>query len=231
MDLNQVISSQKKRFSIYKYIICPRCNGKGGEPNTKIQECPSCRGTGQVQQIKRTFLGTITKYTVCPDCQGEGYIPQKPCNVCKGQGRIKKEEEIEITIPAGVDSEQVLKFRGLGEAGKLGGKPGDLYVRIFIKPHPLFTRRGDDLYTKVLVPFSLMALGGEVEVPTLSKSILLKVPPGTSSGKRFRISNKGIPHFSGYGRGNLYVDLEIKAPKRLTKKQRELLNKLRQEGL
>ena len=232
LNLEDVIQPQRKKFSLYKYIVCPRCNGTGGEPGTQVKECPTCRGLGKVQQIKRTFFGTITQYVECPTCHGKGYIFEKPCNVCKGQGRIKREVETEITIPAGVDSQQILKFKGLGHAGKLGSQPGDLYVRIFIKPHPIFERKGDDLYLTKKIPFSTAVLGGEVEIPTLEKkTILLKVPTGSESGKILRISSKGIPHFARMGRGHLYVKLQVATPKRLTNKQKELLKKLQEEGL
>ena len=231
MNLKDVLKPQKKKITLYKYVVCPRCDGKGAEPASQLKECPTCRGRGEVQQIKRTFFGTISRYTTCPTCKGEGYIPEKPCNVCKGEGRIKKEETIQITIPQGVDSNQVLQFKGLGDAGRKGGKPGDLYVKIHIKPHPRFKRKQDDLYTIVQAPYSLAALGGEVEVETLEKTVLLKVPAGTESGEIFRLKNLGIPHFAGYGRGDLYVKIQIKTPKRLTKKQKELLKKLQEEGL
>jgi molecular chaperone DnaJ len=232
IQLEETLKNQEKEIVLEKMITCPRCQGTGAEPGTKIKECFSCRGTGQVQEIKRTFFGSFTRYTICPECKGEGKIPEKPCNVCQGEGRIRGEEEIKIFIPAGVDSNQVLKFSGKGEAGRRGGKSGDLYVRILIKPHPIFDRRGDDLYCQIPISFTQAALGDEIEVPTLErKKILLKVPAGTESGKIFRISGKGIPHFSGQGRGNLYVELKLKTPKKLTQKQKELFEKLKREGI
>lgn len=204
----------------------------GAEPGTKINECFSCGGTGEVQQVKRTFLGSFTRYTTCPECGGEGKRPEKPCNVCKGEGRVKAEEKIKIFIPAGVDTNQVIKVEGKGEAGKRGAKPGDLYVRIFVKSHPVFQRKGDDLYIGLQISFSQAALGDEIETQILDGSkILLKVPEGTESGKILRISGKGITHFSGYGRGNLYVELIVKTPKKLSKKQKELLEKLKEAGI
>ncbi|MCD6177654.1 molecular chaperone DnaJ [bacterium] len=232
LSLAETLKDQHKEIILRKYIVCPRCQGSGAEPGTRLNECFSCRGTGQVQEIKRTFFGTVTRYVVCPECGGEGFRPEKPCNVCKGEGRIIGEEKIDVTIPAGVDSGQMIKIKGKGDAGRKKGKPGDLYLRISVRKHPIFERRGDDLYVEIPISFSQAALGDEVEVPTLEgKTLLLKVPPGTQSGKLFRISKKGIPHFSGFGRGNLYVKLKIKTPRRLTKKQRELLEKLRQEGI
>ena len=232
ISLEDVLRGKEKEIFLNKQVACSRCSGSGAEPGTKINECFSCRGTGEVQQVKRTFLGSFTRYTTCPECGGEGKRPEKPCNVCKGEGRVKDEEKIKIFIPAGVDTNQVIKVEGKGEAGKRGAKPGDLYVRIFVKSHPVFQRKGDDLYIGLQISFSQAALGDEIETQILDGSkILLKVPEGTESGKVLRISGKGITHFSGYGRGNLYVDLVVKTPKRLTKKQKELLEQLKKEGI
>ena len=232
ITLEEAFAGTQKEFKIAKNGVCPRCSGSGAEPNTKINECFSCRGTGQVQQIKKTFLGSFTQYAVCPECGGEGYRPEKPCNVCKGDGRVKIEENIKIAIPAGVDNNQVIKIEQKGEAGRRGGKIGDLYVRVFLKAHPIFTRKGDDLYVLREIPLSRAALGGEMEVLTIEgKDILLKIPAGTESGKIFRVSGKGITRFNSFGRGNMYVQVEITVPKKLNKKQKELLEQLKREGL
>jgi len=232
IPLEDTLKGKEKTIALNKYAVCSRCQGKGSEPGTKVSECFSCRGTGEVQQIKRTFLGSYTKYATCPECGGEGYRPEKPCNVCKGEGRIKKEEDIKIFIPAGIDSSQVIKVEGKGNAGKRGGKTGDLYIRIFIKQHPVFERKGDDLYTLFPISFSQAALGGEVEILTLDgKGLLLKVPEGVESGKTFKVSGRGIPRFAGYGRGDMYVRLVVRTPKKLTKKQKELLERLKEEGI
>jgi len=232
LDLEDVLNNIKKTVSLERMVRCPRCNGLGAEPGSKIKECFSCRGTGEVQQIKKTIFGTVTRYVVCPECHGEGKIPEVPCNVCKGEGRIKKTEEVNIVIPKGVDSGQTIKIAGEGNAGRKGGETGDLYVKIFIRKHPVFERRGDDLFITTPITFSQAALGDEIEIPTLEgKKILLKIPSGTPSGKIFRISGKGIPHFSRWGRGSLYVEVVVKVPKHLTKNQKELLRKLKEEGL
>ncbi len=232
ITLEEAFLGAQKEFKVSKHDVCPRCSGTGAEPNTKIKECFSCRGTGQVQQVKRTFLGSFTKFAVCPECGGEGYRPEKPCNVCAGEGRVKNEERIKISIPAGVDNNQVIKVDQKGEAGRRGGKPGDLYVRIFLKAHGLFDRKGDDLYIARDITLAQAALGGEIEVPVIEgKTILLKIPQGTESGKVFRVSGKGMTHFAGFGRGNLYVQANIAVPKKLSKKQKELLEQLRKEGL
>ncbi len=232
IDLEQTLKPTEEKLILNKYVICPRCHGTGAEPGTKFKKCPTCGGTGKVQQIRRTIFGSFITYTVCPVCHGEGKIPEQPCSVCHGEGRIKKETEVDITIPAGIDSDQVLKFRGLGNAGRRKGKPGDLYVKIHIRPNHLFKREGDDLLYNAQISFSQAVLGGEIEIPLLGgKKILLNIPAGTPSGKIFRISNKGIPHFNRLGRGDLYVKLDVKIPKKLTREQKDILEKLKKEGL
>ena len=232
INLERTLKESVEKINLVKQIVCHRCQGSGAEPGSKVKECFSCRGTGQVQQIKKTFLGSYTTLAVCPECKGEGTIPEKPCNVCKGEGRTKGQETVEILIPAGIDTNQVIKVEGRGEAGKRGAKAGNLFVRIFVKQHSVFLRRGDDLFTELEINFSQAALGDEIELKTLEgTNILLEIPAGTESGKVLRISGRGTPHFGGYGRGNLYVELKIKTPKKLSKKQKELIEQLKREGL
>jgi len=232
LPLEDVLVAGERQIVLQKFISCSRCQGVGAEPGTGIKECFSCRGTGWVQQIKRTPFGSFTKSTTCPECGGEGFRPEKICNVCQGEGRIKGKEEIKIFVPAGVDTNQVIKIEGKGEAGRRAGKPGNLYIRILVQPHPIFQRKGDDLYVKTPISLTQAALGQEVEMSTLDGTkILVNVPAGTDSGKILKISGKGVPRFSGYGRGNMYVELIVKTPKRLTKEQKKLLEQLREEGL
>ncbi len=232
VSLEEVLKDINKNISLRMDVKCSRCEGKGAEPGTALNECFSCRGTGEVQKVKRTFLGSFTQWSVCPECDGEGQRPQKPCNVCKGEGQVKGEEDISINIPAGVDSHQMIKMIGRGEAGKKGGQSGDLYVRILVKEHGLFKRRGDDLITSRLITFSQAVLGDKIKLVDLEGSELLqKIPAGTESGKIIKINSKGIPHFSGYGRGDLYIELKIETPKHLTKEQKMLLKELQKQGL
>lgn len=232
LSLEEILKDREKEITLLKEIVCSRCQGSGAEPGSPVNECFSCRGTGQVQQIRKMLFGSFTRFVICPECKGEGQKPEKRCNVCQGEGRIKGRESVKILVPAGVDSNQVIKVAGKGQAGRRGGKPGDLYVKIAIKPHPVFKRKGDDLYAAVPVSFSRAALGGEVQVPTVDGSgIWLKVSEGVESGQVLRISGKGIPRFSGSGSGDMYVELIVKTPKKLTKKQRELLEKLKEEGI
>lgn len=232
IPLEATLEGLTKKINLKKPVVCSRCHGNGAEPGTKIKKCFSCGGTGRVQQIKKTVFGSITRVITCPECKGEGQSPEKPCNVCRGEGRISEQAEIEIFIPAGVDSNQVIRIKNQGEAGRRGGESGDLFVRVFVRPHQAFIRRGDDLYLEKEISFSQAALGDELKIDTLdNKKISLKVPAGTQSGKFFRLSGKGIPHFSSLGRGNLYVKIKIITPTRLTQKQKESLENLKKEGI
>jgi len=232
LDLESILEPQKKEIRMTKNVTCSRCNGNGAEPGTNVKECFSCRGTGRVQQIRKTIFGTLSQYTVCPECGGEGTKPEKPCNVCKGEGRVRGEEKISITIPAGVDNNQVIKVKGKGDAGRKGAEAGDLYLRIFIKPNATFQRKGDDIYLTKKISFSQSVLGDSIKIPTLEKEdLMIKVPSGIESGKTLKVSKKGIPHFSGMGRGNLYVKLDVDIPKKLSRKQKELIEQLKKEGL
>jgi len=237
IDLEKTLKDFTETINLAKQIVCQRCQGNGGEPGSKVKECFSCRGTGQVQQIKKTVFGSYTNLATCPECKGEGTTPEKPCNVCKVEGRIKGQETIEINIPAGIDSNQVIKVEGKGEAGKKGAKAGNLFVRIFVKEHQKFVRKGDDLFTQEEITFSQAVLGDKIEMKTLEGTgILLQIPEGIESGKVLRISGKGIPHFSNSswgnsGRGNMYVELRVKTPKKLSREQRKLLEDLKKNGL
>lgn len=232
ISLEETLQETRRTITLAKQITCHRCHGNGAEPGTKVNECFACRGAGQVQQVKRTILGSYTAFGICPECQGEGTKPEKPCNVCRGEGRVKGQEDIEVVIPAGIDSNQAVEVGGRGDAGKKGGRAGNLYARIFIKKHPLFMRKGDDLYVSQEIAYSQAVLGDEIEVPTLEKTaILLRVPAATESGKILRVSGKGIPHFGSYGRGNMYVELVIKMPKKISREQKKLLQELKDQGL
>ncbi|MDO8530448.1 MAG: molecular chaperone DnaJ [bacterium] len=232
ITLEETLKQTERKITLAKQITCHRCHGNGAEPDTKVNECFACRGQGQVQQVKRTILGSYTSFGVCPECAGEGTKPEKPCNVCKGEGRLKGQEEINVVIPAGIDNNQAIEVEGKGDAGKKAGKAGNLYARIYVKNHPLFARKGDDLYVAQEIGYSQAMLGDEIEVPTLEKgTILLRVPAATESGKVLRVSGKGIPRFGNYGRGNMYVELIIKTPKKISREQKKLLEQLKEEGL
>lgn len=231
LDLKDTLKDQKKTITLNKYVQCSHCNGSGAEPGSDTKQCSTCGGSGKVEQVKRTPLGSMTTVTVCPECNGKGTIPEQECNECHGEGRIKQEQEFQFTIPAGISSEQVLRFEGEGHQPEGEGKPGDLYVRIFVKEKAGFERKGDDLYITKEISISQAALGDRVEVDTLEEKAELSIPAGSQEGDTLKIKGKGIPKFSGFGRGDLYVQLKVNVPSNLTSEQRELLEKLREKGL
>ncbi len=232
IPLEATLEEIHRTVRLNKWSVCERCSGSGGEPGTEFDECFSCRGSGEVQQIRRTFLGTISQVGICPECKGEGNQPKQACNVCDGEGRVQKETDIEITIPAGVDSGQILRVPEHGEAGRRGKTTGDLYVRVHVKPHPNFTREGDDIYVKAKASISTAVLGGKIEVPTLEgENISVTVPKGTQPGTVLTKRNRGIPHFKGRGRGDMYITVNVEIPKKLKKEQKKLFEQLKKQGL
>jgi len=232
ITLDQTLRDIEREITLRKYIVCQRCAGLGAEPGTAVNECPTCRGTGEVQEVKRTILGSFTSWTTCPNCKGEGQKPEKPCNVCGGEGRIKGAEKISIKIPAGIDDSQVIQIAGKGDAGKRGGPAGDLFARIFIKKNSQFERSGDDLYATISISLTQAALGDKIQIGLLDgKKMDIDIPAGIEHGKIIKVAGEGIPHFRRRGRGDLYLKIIIEIPKKLTKAQKELLKRLKEEGL
>ncbi len=231
-SLEKIIKDEERVVTLRKMFPCEPCQGDGSAPGTKKKTCSTCKGKGKVRKEAGSFLGSFAQIAVCPDCHGEGEISEKKCSSCQGEGRVEKEEKIKFTIPAGIDSGQTLKIAQKGNAGRKGTPSGDLLVEIEVKNNTSFKRRGEDLFYSTIISYSKAALGGKIEVPLLSGGkISLKIPSGTISGKVFRISKKGLPRLSGYGQGDLYVTVNIDVPKKINKKQKELLEKLQQEGI
>ncbi len=220
IEFEEAARGAEKVVKFQRLANCDACDGsraRGGAGG--VQTCPNCRGTGQV----RTQQGFFSISTTCGQCRGEGSIIADPCPKCQGQGRIRKPQSISVKIPAGVDNGSRLKLRGEGEAGFAGGPQGDLYVVIHVREHPMFARQDNDVVIEVPVSFPQAALGAEIEVPTLEGKVKLKIPSATQSGKVFRLKGKGIVDLHGYGRGDQLVKILIETPRRLSARQRELL--------
>lgn len=198
---------------------CPRCGATGVEPGFSPESCPTCAGTGQVTRTQGFFRISTT----CPRCGGAGRLITHPCQDCQGQGRVSRVSKVQVRVPAGVDSGARLKLRGEGEPGRRGGPPGDLYVVISVEPHEIFEREGDDIFCQVEVSFAQAALGAKIKVPTLEGEETVSLPAGTQSGEILRFPGKGIPHLRGGGRGDEVVQVSVRVPKELSKRQRELL--------
>lgn len=228
-DLN--ITLEEAAFGVEREIVisrmenCETCHGSGAKPGTHPKTCSQCGGTGQVRNVQNLGPMQFTNVTTCSQCGGRGTIVEEPCPKCFGRGKVKQDRKIKVKVPAGVDTGSRLRMSGEGELGDLGGPPGDLYVFINVKPHKLFLRQGDDLIYEAPISFVQAALGDEIEIPTLEEKVKLKIPQGTQPGTKFRLKSKGIPHIRGYGRGDLHVRVNVKIPKKLNDKQKELLVK------
>ncbi|MBS1117186.1 MAG: dnaJ [candidate division NC10 bacterium] len=209
----------EKEIVIPRMEMCATCRGSGAKAGSQPVTCKTCRGTGQV----RFSQGFLTVSQTCSRCRGEGRIVEHPCAACRGLGQTKAERTLTVKVPAGVETGTRLKLAGEGEAGVRGGGPGDLYVVIVVKEHPLFTRQGDDIYCEVPVSFTQAALGAQIEIPTITAKTTLKVPPGTQTGAEFRVRGKGFPNVRGYGHGDLLARIFVEVPTHLTAKQRDLL--------
>ncbi len=221
----EAVHGVTKTINITKQESCPECGGTGSEKGTKPETCPECKGTGSVVSQKRTAFGMMQESRPCPKCGGKGKIIHTPCNQCHGAGRVGVPKKIELKIPAGVDDDQNLVQRGLGDAGTNGGPAGDLIVIITVRPDPMFERDRYDVYVNVPITFSQAVLGAKLVVPTIDGKVEYTVPEATTSGKIFRLKGRGIPYVNGRGKGDQYVRVSIEIPKKLTKAQRDALNK------
>ena len=219
IKLEEAAFGAEKEIEIEKLDTCDKCHGSGAEPGSRTVSCPACGGRGQVISSRGFFHISQT----CPRCRGAGEIIEKPCHQCHGEGRVEKLSRVKLKIPAGIRDGSRLRSSRNGEAGIRGGPPGDLYVVIHIKEHKIFQRDGDNLYCEVPIPFSLAALGGEVDVPTLEGKAHLKCPAGTQSGQMFKLRGKGIANINGRDRGDLLTRLIVEVPLRLNAEQRHKL--------
>jgi molecular chaperone DnaJ len=216
----------EKRVSVPRWKGCEACGGRGAKSGTAPRTCPSCRGSGQIRFQQGFF--SIAK--TCTQCGGEGSIIADPCESCGGGGRVRVTQNLNLKVPPGVDNGSRLKLRGEGEAGLAGGPSGDLYVVISVAEHSLFTRQGKDIICELPVSFTQLALGAELEVPTLEEKAKLKIPAGTQSGAVFRLRGKGIPDLQSYGRGDELVRVHVDVPRKLSARQRELLEEYARNG-
>jgi len=213
----------KKNVSYHQIENCPDCNGSGAAAGTQPKTCPHCNGSGQVRINQRTPFGVVQSTTTCDRCGGKGKIVETPCKTCDGKGRIRRQKTIEITIPAGIDDEQVLNVSGRGNAGTNGGPMGDLHVYVSVRPHAIFNRRGNDVWCEMPITFTQAALGADITVPTLDGKVSYHVHEGTQPGDVFKLKGKGIPSLHGRGRGDQYVQVTVEVPKNLSKRQKEIL--------
>lgn len=226
ISFEEAVFGGQREVEVWRTEVCPLCHGLGSQPGTNPLKCPNCRGTGQVRQTQQSIFGRFVNVTTCQRCQGQGTIITHPCSQCRGTGRDKVRRKLSVNIPHGVDEGYELRLTGEGEVGLYGGAPGNLYVVLSVRPHPLFERDGDNIIFELPINFAQAALGAEIEVPTLDGTAVLRIPPGTQHGKVFRLKGKGVPHFDGKGRGDQLIKVKVITPTSLDEKQRRLFEEL-----
>ena len=223
VDFNEAVFGTEKQIDVTRLEHCDACHGTGAEKGTSPETCSKCGGTGQVRLQQRTPLGVMSTTRTCDVCHGTGKVVKHPCKVCQGRGRVRKSRKITIKVPAGFDDGQTLVLRGEGNAGETGAPSGDLYIRVRVRPHAIFTRNGSHIYCEVPTTFAEAALGADIQIPTVDGKMTYHIPEGTQSHTEFRIRGKGVPHLKGNGRGDLFVTVIVEVPKNLTGKQKELI--------
>ncbi|MEA2098379.1 MAG: molecular chaperone DnaJ [Patescibacteria group bacterium] len=235
ITLEEAVIDTERDVNIYLSSVCSKCDGSGAEQGSNMKSCKTCNGTGQIKRERRTILGVFAQAEICQDCQGQGEYPEKKCSKCGGDGRIKENRNIKIKIPAGIADGQTIRLSQQGEVGfrPKSGKsvPGDMYITVHVKPHQIFKRNGDDIVYELEINFSQAVFGDKIKISTLQDEVNLKIPAGIQSGKIIRLKDKGLPHLQGRGKGDMFVIVNIKTPKKISKKQKKLFEELRREGL
>ena len=212
-----------KKVTLNRQQSCPDCGGNGCTPGSSPETCTECGGRGYVVTQQRTPFGVLQRQQPCPHCGGRGTIIKNPCKTCRGTGKTSARKTLEVRIPAGIDDDQNVALRGQGDAGTNGGPAGDVIVHVTVKTDPVFERDGYDVYVRVPITYSQAVLGAEIEVPTVDGKVAQRIPEGTQSGTKFRLSGQGIQYLNGRGRGNQYVIVEVEIPKKLNRAQRDAL--------
>ena len=222
ITLEEAAQGKESQIRIPTFEACETCKGSGAKPGTQAKTCATCQGAGSVQMRQ----GFFSVQQACPSCRGTGKTIADPCVTCAGQGKVKKQKTLEVKIPAGIDDGMRIRSFGNGEAGSNGGPSGDLYIEVRLKKHDIFQREGDDLHCVVPISFSTAALGGEIDVPTLSGKAAIDIPEGTQADKQFRLRGKGIKGVRASYPGDLYCHIKVETPVKLTEHQRKLLKEL-----
>jgi molecular chaperone DnaJ len=226
IDLAEAAFGATREIQVDTAVVCTTCHGEGTAEGTHPTECAMCHGRGEIQQVQRSFLGQVMTSRPCPQCQGYGTVVAHPCPECSGDGRVRTRRTVEVPIPAGIENGERVQLPEQGEVGPGGGPPGDLYVEFVERPHPVFTRRGDDLHCTVHVPMTAAALGTVLDLETLDGSEPVDVRPGTQSGQTIPLRGKGITHLRASGRGDLLVHVDVQTPTKLDEEQEQLLRRL-----
>ncbi len=230
LNYEEVARGVTKSIKVKKYVPCSTCQATGAKEKGSVQSCTTCGGSGQVRRVSNTFLGQMQTVTTCPNCNGEGSIITAKCNTCKGEGRVFSEETISIDIPAGVQEGMQLSLGGRGNSGERGGPAGDLIVLIEEEAHPELIREGLNVAYELHVSFTDAVFGTQVEVPTIDGKAKIKIPPGTQSGKIFRLKGKGFPGINSYDKGDQLIHVSVWTPQNLTADEKAMLEKMSQSA-
>lgn len=235
ISIDLELSFEESVFGVERTVLlnkvskCDICDGTGAEKGSEMIKCSTCNGKGQIREVKRTFFGQFETTTTCETCLGTGKVPSMKCHACHGAGILKKESEIKVKIPAGIDNGEMMRLSGGGEAIS-GGQTGDLYIKIYVKKHPIFKKEGQNLLMDLNVKLTDALLGGEETIKTLDGEIKVKIPEGVTHGETLRIKGKGVPYEKHY-RGDILIKLHILIPKKLSKEAKKTIESLKKEGL
>jgi molecular chaperone DnaJ len=226
LDFEEAVFGTKKEISIQRTEVCSSCRGSRSEAGSPAVTCSNCGGKGQVRRSHQSVFGQFMQIVTCDVCRGEGKIVTQPCTRCRGSGRERRTRQVEINVPAGIESGTQMRLSGEGEAGVNGGRPGDLYVAVQVRPHPFFRREGDDILVTMSINVAQAALGGVAKVPTLDGDAEVEFPAGTQSGEAVRLKGKGVPHLGSGRRGDQLVTFAVEVPRSLNEEQRRLFQEL-----
>ena len=229
ISLDDVANGLEKEMEIQGYDDCETCHGTGMKPGTENQKCKKCNGVGEIQHTRNLGGMYFTQVQPCNECRGRGFPTENLCQTCKGSGAVQAVHKIKLKVPPGIEDGNSLRLTGEGKPGSKGGPRGDLYVVVHVKPHEFFVRRGDNILYETTISFPEASLGTKIPIPTLSGEANLKIPSGTQSGTVFRLKSKGVPHLNGWGKGDQFVNIVVKTPTKLSKKQKRLMEELQKE--
>jgi molecular chaperone DnaJ len=231
ITFEEAVRGTEKEVEFRALGRCETCEGSGAKPGTSATTCPQCEGRGEVRSVRQTMLGQMVNVSACPRCRGEGKIVETPCDTCHGEGRTERKRTLRVTIPAGIDEGHQIRLTNEGEVGPRGGSPGSLYVAVHVAPHPVLKRDGTELYYEAQVSIAQAALGTTLRVPTVDGDEEIDIKPGTQPDTEIRLRGKGVPHLRRPGsRGDLHVLVDVEVPRKLSKKQRELLEAYARES-
>lgn len=226
LNYEELAKGATKTIKVKKYISCNQCNGSGAKDRNGMQNCHTCGGSGQVRRVQNTFLGQMQTVTTCPECNGEGSVITNKCPQCKGEGRVYGEENVKIDIPAGVSEGMQLSMSGKGNMGERGGGPGDLIILIEEEKHPHLQREGNNVAFDLYISFTDAVFGTQTEVPTIDGRAKIKIPPGTQSGKIFRLKGKGFPSLESHGKGDQLIHVNVWTPQKVNAEEKAHLESM-----